>query len=267
MENQGLRGEVYVDRWLKARTIVMAQSSLYQQVRGVCSSARVDSYKIGRSEIDALAFYVWNIALSEALYPLLQNLEIGLRNRLNDAMSNSYSDDWWFRDTAIVRDLAARQRVIEAERRIEENGKNVTPSRVVSELNFGFWTGLFSTQYEPVIWRRPNLLKAAMPYMSSLIRKRSLLARRFGEIRQLRNRIFHHEPIWHLDLSAEHANIMEALGWLDPCLKKVTASVDRFSAVNSEDYRTALKEKLVRACAVESKRVVAARTRLRQRNP
>lgn len=216
-------------------------------------------YRKGRSEIDALALYVWNIDLSEAFYPILQNLEVGLRNKLNDALATSYTDSWWFEDPGIMVDKFAKDRVEEAKNRLYDNGTDITESGVVSELSFGFWSGLFSKQYEPVIWRRPSLLRDAFPYMSNIIRKRSVLATRFNDIRRFRNRVFHHEPIWHLDLNKEHANIMEALGWLDPCLQKVTATLDRFAAVNTEARKSEIKEKLIYACPVESKAFVAAR--------
>jgi hypothetical protein len=216
-------------------------------------------YRKGRSDIDALALYVWNIDLSEAFYPILQNLEVGLRNKLNDALTISYGDSWWFEDPGIMVDRNARDRVEEAKNRLADNGTSITESGVVSELSFGFWSSLFSNQYEPVIWRRAGLLRNAFPYMSAFIRKRSVLATRFNEIRRFRNRVFHHEPIWHLDLSKEHANIMEALGWLDPCLQKVTATLDRFAAVNNEARQSEIREKLIYACPVESRALVAAR--------
>lgn len=243
----------------------MAQVSLYQQFRAVCSSDRVDSYRSGEgeTEIDVFARYVWNTTLCESLYPSLQNLEIGLRNRLNDALASSYGYDEWYTDTSIVLDVSARNKVIEAKQLIQDEGKTVTPSRVVSELSLGFWTSLFSAQHHEAIWERPGLLKDAFPYMPKTIRKRSTLAGRFGEARKLRNRIFHFEPIWRrANLAGEHANVIEALGWLDPCLQKVTAAIDRFKEVNTQDHRDLIRDRLVRACPVESKLLIASRRSL-----
>lgn len=234
--------------------------SLYEQIRAVCSPERIDPYKSGRSEIEALTFYVWNTALCESFYPCLQNLEIGLRNRLNMAICQSFGDPKWYKDSSIVIDLNGQQKVAVAEQLIRDKGKAITPSRVVAELNFGFWTGLFSTPYDAVIWRRSGLLKAAFPFLSKYTRKRSVLADRFGNIRHFRNRVFHHEPIWNLpSLASEHQSILEATGWLDPCLQRVTAALDRFDVVNTDAYRDELKEKLVRACPVESKLMILAR--------
>lgn len=232
--------------------------SLFSAFRGACSIERLAPYKSGRSEIDALTLYVWNIALSEALYPSLQNLEIGLRNRMNIAITSSYSDSSWFKDTQIMVDVAERDAVENAEKRINKRGESITAPGIVAELNFGFWSELLAARHDVAIWRRPGVLEASFPHMPHPRRRKALFTR-FDEIRQLRNRVFHHEPIWHLNLKTEHANIIEALGWLDPSLQKVTKVLDRFPEVNTEDRKNQLNEKLMSACPVETKVLLAAR--------
>jgi hypothetical protein len=237
----------------------MEPVSLFMAFRGACSIERFAPYKSGRSEIDALTLYVWNIALSEALYPSLQNLEIALRNRIDTAITTSYSDSEWFRDPAIIVDPRARDSVEQAGFRIEDRGETVTPPAIIAELNFGFWSGLLTVKYDPVIWKRPDVLKNAFPHMSTYLRTRKLLFQRFDSIRELRNHVFHHEAIWELDLKTEHANIIESLGWLDPSLHTVTKVLDRFPETFTEDRKRQLKEKLMGACPVETKVLLAAR--------
>src|SRR6266404_3014810 len=125
----------------------MTQISLYQQLRDVCSSDRIEAYQAGGGdEIDALVLYVWNTALCESLYPSLQNLEIGLRNRLNDALVKSYNDPEWYEDPAIL-DQVGLNKIKEAKQTLVDEEKEITSSRVIAELSFGFWTRLFSVQY------------------------------------------------------------------------------------------------------------------------
>ena len=47
-------------------------------------------------EVTALARYLWNTALCEALYPSLQHVEIALRNSLHRTLSNHFGTDMWF---------------------------------------------------------------------------------------------------------------------------------------------------------------------------
>ena len=51
-------------------------------------------------------------------------------------------------------------------------------------------------------------------------------------IRRLRNRVFHHEPIWHLpDLPKQHELILETIGWISPAMLAATRLLDRFDSV------------------------------------
>jgi hypothetical protein len=234
--------------------------SLFKRFRQACSLDRFAPYKVGRSEIDALTLYVWNISLSEAFYPSLQNLEIGLRNRINTAITVSYRGDaYWFDNPDIVIEDIAKDSVEKAKDKIEDRGEAITPFRVVSELHLGFWSGLLSSKYDVAIWRRPGVLQGTFPYMPPEIRSRERARKEFSSIKKFRNKVFHHEPIWQLDLEAQHKSIYDALGWLDPSLKIVTKVLDRFLQVNSATWRNNLKEELMKACPVETKVLLASR--------
>lgn len=83
-------------------------------------------------------------------------------------------------------------------KRIKDAGKAVTAERVISGLDFGFWTNLLSKEYnEPrnksLLW--PNLIAdvfSGAPANTPL----HLIERKFLRIRELRNRLSHHEAIW-----------------------------------------------------------------------
>jgi hypothetical protein len=53
-----------------------------------------------------------------------------------------------------------------------------------------------------------------------------------SEVRRLRNRVFHYEPIWHWqDLAQQHQDLLEAINWLNAAAAASIALVDRFPAV------------------------------------
>lgn len=224
----------------------MSTPTLFEQISRACSPDRLEAYRTpGDSDLEVLTRYVWNTCLCEALYPAIHNLEIGFRNTLHAAIEKSYGDPQWFKDSSILVEAAGQERVAEAERELRKRGKTITPGRVVAELHFGFWTSLLSVRYDYPLWRRPGLLKDAFPYMSKYIRKRHPLAARFGDIRKLRNRVSHHEPIWNRpDLLGEHAGIIEALGWIAPSLVTITRAVDRFQSVHAMTYYEQIKASL-----------------------
>ena len=55
---------------------------------------------------------------------------------------------------------------------------------------------------------------------------------RLNSIRELRNRVFHHERIIHWkDLDAQHAGILQLIGWISPELCDLALSLDRYAAI------------------------------------
>ena len=207
---------------------------LDRAIRATVSDVRFEGYRRAPTETvaDLLPRYVWNMALSEALYPTLQALEIALRNRINEAAAVEFDDPWWLERTPLMnpRELAS---VTTVKAELTRRGKPVEVGRVVAELTFGFWTSLFDRRYERVLW--PKLLRSAFPWMPRRQRTRQELSRRFTAIRHLRNRVFHHEPIWHWrDLAQQHTGLVDVLGWMNPEFRDLTVLLDRFPMVYGE---------------------------------
>ena len=45
----------------------------------------------------------------------------------------------------------------------------------------------------------------------------------------MRNRVFHHEPIWHWQkLPSLHSEIIETIGWINPEMRRFVEMLDRF---------------------------------------
>ena len=67
------------------------------------------------------------------------------------------------------------------------------------------------------------------------------LRSRLQRILHLRNRVFHHEPIWYWrDLAAQHRLILDATGWINPEMRQFVELLDRFPSVHQlgvEEYR------------------------------
>jgi hypothetical protein len=91
----------------------------------------------------------------------------------------------------------------------------VTINDVVAGLDFGFWTTLLDSQFEQMLWR-PTLYHAFPHYsrVSDLALNRGPVASRFNELRELRNRVMHHEPLFDRNLTQDFAAISEAISWM-----------------------------------------------------
>lgn len=132
-------------------------------LRVVLSPERIASYRRpGEPDAWLFARYLWDITLSEAFYPCLHGLEIGLRNTLHNTLSQDVNNPLWF-DMPNILHQDEVNRVNEAKQELISSGKPLDPGRIVAELSFGFWTSLLNARYEQRLW--PRLLRTAFPSM------------------------------------------------------------------------------------------------------
>lgn len=218
------------------------QASYLSALRTALSEERLSTYRrSGQSDADVLANYLWNLALCEALYPSLQGIEVTLRNTLFDAGSRAYAGvatadvPCWLDAEPPLLTAEERARVKRAKQQLRASGKALVPGCLVSELSFGFWTALFDVRYESngVLWPRLFQQKvfAAAPRR---MRTRKALSPLINRARMLRNRVAHHEPVWHLkDLPEQHTAILDLIGWMSPDMRATLESGDRFPRVHA----------------------------------
>jgi hypothetical protein len=219
------------------------------------SRPRLDRYRRGdAADIDAVADYLWNVALSESLYPSLAMLEVSLRNSIHRVLSDLTGTEMWFEHVLRPGEVSRYYRL-----RDDLQTKLKHPpgaDKLVSELSFGFWVSLLTQPYHQRIWapNRASMLKRAFPQMPRLPNARRVVHWRCNMMRVLRNRIMHHEPIfmglwWNgdiLPLMNIHQQINEVIRWINPQMAEVVVITDRFESVH-EESRSAIRTRLVRS--------------------
>lgn len=165
---------------------------------------KFDIWAAGDRDV-ALKLYALNMTISEAFYTSLHMLEITLRNAVNVRLSSFYGKRW-FEDQDVIIVQRQRYQVKEAIRKL---GDNACEGQIVAELTLGFWTSLFD--------RKNNHLwgQALRPIFDPDVPvQRKSIAGRLHNIRNLRNRIAHHECIIQRDLHSIYQAINEIIGWL-----------------------------------------------------
>ena len=243
------------------------QGAYVGRVEADLSSSRLERFAASASEPkwEYLARYAWNVALCEAFYPSLHHIEVVLRNRLYDLGEAAYQyhhvehiDCWLDANPSHLHQHGisdvekAKKKLFGVDRK---TGAVRLPSRsyaagdLVAALDFGFWTGLFSNYYlfqssrDTRLW--PHGLGRVFPHSTAKLGLVTI-SRRFNEVRHLRNRIFHHEPIWRRNLNDDYHNIMELLDWMSPEIARVLRSTERLSEVLSDDFRRRLRIQVYR---------------------
>ena len=206
----------------------MPQSDFFSNLSDAISGDRFAPYASG-NRAEAFGAYAWNIALCESLYPSLNCLEIALRNSIHAAAVREFGVADWFQGRLHPSELE-KVNSLSNDLRRQRPSAGFGVSDLVSNLSLGFWLSLFRTRYEQILW--PELLDAVFPNCPGHQRTRRNLYARLSKIRILRNRVFHHEPVWRLpDLSQQHQLILETIGWISPAMLEVTRLLDRFPII------------------------------------
>ena len=170
----------------------------------------------------------------------LQVLEVALRNAVHTGLAGRFGADWHDQLDGTLA-VGCLGRISEAKRKVQLQRATVTPGRVIASLPFGFWVSLLGpggrradglgANYEMALWR--PCLRRAFRHCESLSRKRAHAE--LDDLRNLRNRITHHEPIFRRDLAADYNRIPGVVGWISPDVADWVRQHSRFEDVLSAD--------------------------------
>jgi hypothetical protein len=208
--------------------------SFFQPLEAILAPERLDAYRHdGVPPATTLARYLWNMALCESLYSPLQMAEIALRNSLHHFLSARHQTQAWY---DVIPNLPPWQQnqLADARQKLLNQGKSVTPGGMVAELHFGFWTGFFN-KYHARTGLGHAIAGNVFPHAPRNERDLRKLDARWNRIRDLRNRVFHHERIIHwTDLDAQHAALLEVIQWTSPELQQIAVVLDRYTDIRRQ---------------------------------
>lgn len=171
----------------------------FDVLNNIFSASRVHPY---REQTDSpeqtLLKYHQNIKIGILLLPSLHYLEICLRNQVDRALRNLYSEEWLIDPPEQLnlseQDIRKIQKIKGAV--FKTRREEATQDDIVAQLSFGFWCSLLQKKYDPIIWQRKNVFKTVFPNIEKSKRTRKYIEPQIIEIKKVRNRIAHHEPIW-----------------------------------------------------------------------
>ena len=202
-------------------------------IEAALSSERLHPYLVATagSHTKALKLYAWNLRFCGALWGPISVIEVGLRNKISQSLSERFSEpeSSWLESPALAslldsRTFAIMQKAAKAPKKSEESNN---PTSVAS-INFGFWTRLLMSDLEKALW---------VPYLHHEFEPgtdRQALLSASNQIRTLRNRIAHHEPIWKIDFQKTCNLFATALDAISPDVKAFVASFDESKRVWDE---------------------------------
>jgi hypothetical protein len=158
----------------------------------------------------AIQLYEHNTLVSAAMFATIQPLEVAFRNGIHRVLATDLGRPDWY-DTGALQSPEP-DAVNAARETLRIRGKPQTPDRIIAELTFGFWVRLLNKKYEKTLW--VTHLWKCFPHGPKPDRDKMLA--RFRRIRDLRNRIAHHEPIFFENLETEYTRVLSTLEWICP---------------------------------------------------
>ncbi len=217
------------------------------------SASRLSTYRtLSSSTNDAKTIenYIYNAKISENFYMLLQNLEVTLRNAIYDSYNTIGSSRNFFylrqQDTrrpfqrGEYHSYACWKMIGTVKHHLVQSCITPTDGKIISELNFGFWTKLLEeNHYKTILWRQ--IFRLVFPYYphSRIIDDDvDIVSDKINNIRQFRNRIFHYEPIINrTNLEQDRNDILEVIGWISPEMQKLSKIYDEYDFLTDEKVR------------------------------
>lgn len=201
----------------------------YQPVLSLLSKARMSSITrvFGlQNDMQLYGFNLWVQNASASIYPLMQQLEIVLRNSIDSAAKRRFGNYWWRQiDKDLGKDNAKKfiECINKAEKKLRNDFKKREAERrgvdvsiieeptiahddIIAATDFFAWESILYDAYHADSVAQNNDFLWPISLTKSfrrlhLIDRRPIEARRklvnlINEVREYRNRLFHHDCIW-----------------------------------------------------------------------
>jgi hypothetical protein len=199
-----------------------ATAAEIRALRDALSPARLTTY-IRRAHGNtrrALDLYAWNVNAGAALYPILQVNEIALRNAIDRALVAQFGAQWPYASGFLRTLPRSEKETFESGRGRLERALRVpraSTGDIVATQTYGFWVMLLTSRFQRRIWNQEfaRSFASAPPQVD-----RAVVHDRADEIRRLRNRIAHHEPLLNHDLPGAHQRAASMVRWISPALSQ-----------------------------------------------
>lgn len=228
----------------------------YKKFSRIYSLSRVSRYQkaANGNKKKAMAMYYANARVAQAFQPLISCFEVVLRNQLHYALAHHFNDVLWLvnqksgfmSDPSLTHTVKKtgkvkvndflKSEVERSERTLIGKKRNVTAGRIIAELNFGFWNSLYETHHYALLKGVPCTIFKALPVGMG----RKEINQMVKQIRDLRNRISHNEPLcfnnkaYDMSYASDmYVMISDFLNWIDP---QITTSLckERLDHVEAE---------------------------------
>lgn len=262
----------------------MPQNANYAAVLPFITSPRLSSFITTFRPVqdyEIYGVYIWAQHAASSIYPLLQNLEITLRNSIDREATRRFGKKWWDNPALacktriqsthfygkITQAIDNLNRTWEQDRRLlglpPENPPAWSHDQIIAATDFSAWHFILKNEFaapggrnhgthQHYLWPTSfgRCFRNYATFSSKNADARKFLQERLIELRKYRNRLFHHEPIW-----VKEPNVNDAVTAIDTIRIKIKRIEQVINAIdpNVEQIMaiTGLFSHTLRICSVQ----------------
>lgn len=178
--------------------------STYEQAKGIQKLGVVTPLPLDK----ALELYAWNAQISAAFMHPLHICEVVVRNGVANAIETVYGENWpW--SAGFLQSLPNPSRGYNMRQDLLAASQGqTTAGKVIPELKFAFWQRMFTSRNDSRLWT--PYLRTNFPNFPANMETndcRDWMFKTLDNIRTLRNRIAHHEPIFARNLNDDFSDV------------------------------------------------------------
>jgi hypothetical protein len=178
-------------------------------IKNSLSAARIGTYEAETLDLDAaLKLYQWNADISGTFLPSLHICEVTIRNAVSLVLEQVYGNRWAW-EHVFISSLPNPKYGYNARKDLKNACRGAgSIGKVIPELKFVFWQKMFTSRHDGRLWN--TYLEATFPNLDNsktIQERREIIYNDLEQIRALRNRIAHHEPIFKRALANDYEKI------------------------------------------------------------
>jgi len=166
----------------------------------------------GDDDPAGLELYAWNAQVSAALLAPLHLCEVVVRNAVSDALEAVYGAAW--PRSSVFEVSLPDPGIGYSPRKDLQNVRRYQTStgKIIPELKFVFWQKMFTSRHDMRVWNT-HLMRVLpnLDHSKHVSQLRHEIYDSLEEIRKLRNRIAHHEPIFKRNLTGDLQGIVDLI--------------------------------------------------------
>lgn len=267
-------------------------SEIHNTFSSNLTNIRLEQYKISfnvNNNHELIGTYLWGQQVSGSLYPLFHFVELFIRNSIDNALKLRIGEFWWekidynkhskpcnsfFKNIEDAKAKLRRKWVKSEKDRLKVKWVNIalcpplTHDQIIASTDFSTWTQILTSGFSApaqnknkYIW--PLSLGKIFPQYNLLntSSKDALQEIHYmlDEIREYRNRVFHHEPFW-IKGKTSHLSSVSAIKTISAKITKMEKIIELLGKkLHSDVMRTNIFNNARRICSIEYLNVYQSR--------